>query len=35
MKKNKMICIIDDDPLFIEGTKTIIDMSGIKSNYIV
>ena len=30
-----MICIIDDDPLFIEGTKTIIDMSGIKSNYIV
>ena len=35
MKKNKMICIIDDDPLFIEGTKTIIDMSGIKSEYIV
>jgi len=35
MKKNKMICIIDDDPLFIEGTKTIIDMSRTNNDYVV
>ena len=35
MKNNKMICIIDDDPLFIEGTKTIIDMSRTNNDYVV
>ena len=30
-----MICIIDDDPLFIEGTKTIIDMSRTNNDYVV
>ncbi len=35
MKKFDTVCIIDDDPLFIEGSKTIMDMSGFSNNYMV
>jgi len=35
MKKVDMVCIIDDDPMFIEGAKTIMDMSGFSNDYVV
>lgn len=35
MKKVDIVCIIDDDPMFVEGAKTIMDMSGFTSDYIV